>query len=206
VRMRSLGAALVMLALSANDAAVHAQSTKPSDATTARSTPVALANPGFESREPGRQGAPLGWWKLQHAGPESYVFELDTTDPRSGERSLRVINTGPEPFGTILQKVSALPHRGQTLRFAAWIRTENAKGNRYGAGAGLKLHAVRGGYPAAHVSMRKDAVSGTTGWKRYELMLKVPKDADDIEVGLTLFGAGTAWIDDAELVVVEPGS
>ena len=204
--MRSLTTALVVLAVSAVGDVVHAQSTKSDDATAARSTPVALANPGFESREPGRQGAPVGWWKLQHAGPESYVFDLDSSDPRGGERSLRVINTGPEPFGTILQKVSALPHRGHTLRFAAWIRTENAKGNRYGAGAGLKLHAVRGGYPIAHVSMRKDAVSGTTGWKRYELMLKVPKDADDIEVGLTLFGMGTAWLDDAELVVVEPAT
>jgi hypothetical protein len=47
--------------------------------------------------------------------------------------------------------------------------------------------------------MRKDAVGGTTGWARHELVLKVPQEADDIEVGLNLFGPGTAWLDDAEL-------
>jgi hypothetical protein len=65
------------------------------------------------------------------------------------------------------------------------------------------LHAMRGGYPIGRASMRKDAVSGTTGWKRYEVTLKVPNDAEDIEVGLTLYGQGTAWLDDVELMAVE---
>ena len=202
--MRSLMAGFVALVASG---VVYGQAIdppqRPDGPAAAQAKPIALANPGFESREPGTRGAPHGWWKLQHAGPESYVFVLDAVEPHGGERSLRVANTGPEPFGTILQKVAAAPYRGQTVRFAAWIRTEAAKGNRYGAGAGLMLHGMRGGYPTARASMRKDAVSGTTGWKRYELTLKVPNDADDIEVGLTLYGQGTAWLDDAELEVVE---
>ena len=200
--MRSLAAGIIAFIACA---AAHGQSAgpQPPDAPATRSQPVALANPGFESREPGKQGAPNGWWKLQHAGPESYVFELDPVDAHGGERSLRIVNTGPEPFGTILQTVPAAPHRGQTLRLAAWIRTDGAKGNRYGAGAGLILHAMRAGYPIGRASMRKDAVSGTTDWKRYELTLKVPNDADAIEIGLTLYGQGMAWLDDVELVVVD---
>ena len=54
-----------------------------------------------------------------------------------------------------------------------------------------------------YAQMRKDAVQGTTGWTRYEISLKVPGNADQIEVGMNLFGKGTAWLDDAVLDVVE---
>jgi len=164
---------------------------------------VALVNAGFESTQPGKLGAPEGWWAVQHAGPKSYTFTLDTTKPRSGERSLKVENIGPEPFGSIFQKVAAAPYRGRTVRFAAWIRTEGAQGNRYGAGAGLNLHSMKGGYSIAHVMMRKDAVQGTTGWARHEVALRVPYDADHIEVGLNLFGPGIAWLDDVALDVID---
>ena len=165
--------------------------------------PIALVNAGFESKAPGQLGAPEGWWIVQHAGPLSYTFKVDTTKPRSGSQSLRVENVGPEPFGTIFQKIDAPPYRGKTVRFAAWIRTEDAKGNRFGAGAGLGLHAMRAGYPVAHRMMRKDAIRGTTDWTRYEVTLAVPNDADHIEVGLNLFGPGVAWLDDAVVDVME---
>ncbi len=165
--------------------------------------PVPLVNAGFESTSPGKLGAPEGWWAVQHAGPHSYDFTLDTANPRSGERSLKLENVGPEPFGTIYQVIDATPYRGKTLRFAAWMRTAGTTGNQYGSGAGIKLHSLRGGYMLEYTQMRKDAVQGTTGWTRYELSLKVPGNADQIEVGMNLFGKGTAWLDDAVLDVVE---
>ena len=164
---------------------------------------VQLVNAGFESTLPGKLNAPQGWWTVQHAGPVSYTFTLDTTKPRSGERSLKVENIGPEPFGTIYQSVDATPYRGRKIRLAAWIRTEGAAGNRYGAGAGLNLHAMKGGYPVVYAMMRKDAIQGTTDWARYEVSLSVPGEADRIEVGLNLFGPGIAWLDDVALDVMD---
>jgi hypothetical protein len=165
---------------------------------------VPLANPGFESTAPGRLGAPDGWWGIQHAGPLSYTFTPDADAPRSGGRSLRIDNVGPEPFGTLYQVVPAASLRGKTLRFSAWLRTRDAKGNVYGTGAGLKLQTMRGGYIVDHVHMRMDSVAGTTDWARYELHLKVANAADQIEVGVNLFGPGAVWIDDVALDVVEP--
>ena len=89
---------------------------------------IKLSNPGFESTAPGKLGAPDGWWAVQHAGPTSYAFTLDTASKHSGERSLRIDNVGPEPFGSIYQKADAAPLRGKTLRLAAWIRTEATTG------------------------------------------------------------------------------
>jgi hypothetical protein len=199
----------LVAALAALFSFTHAQANPvaPPDKTVRPVASVALINAGFESTLPGQLGAPEGWWAVQHAGPTSYAFTLDTTKPRSGKRSLKVENIGPEPFGSIFQKIDATPYRGRTLRFAGWIRTEGAKGNRYGAGAGLNLHAMKGGYPVAYLMMRKDAVHGTTDWARYEVALAVPDDADHIEVGLNLFGPGIAWLDDVGLEVVDtPGS
>ncbi|MDH5285237.1 MAG: hypothetical protein OEX23_01220 [Betaproteobacteria bacterium] len=163
---------------------------------------VPLVNAGFESTVPGKVGSPEGWWVVQHAGPVSYTFEPDTTIRRSGDRSLRVTNVGPEPFGAVYQTVPAAAYRGRTLRFSAWLRTEGTTGNRFASGAGLKLHSVKGGYPLDIAEMRRDAVHGTTDWARYEITLKVRAEAEGIEAGLVLFGPGRAWIDDTALDVV----
>ena len=164
---------------------------------------VALANAGFESTAPGKLGAPDGWWVAQHAGETSYAFMLDTVSKRSGQRSVKVENVGPEPFGSLFQKLAAEPYRGRTLRASGWIRTEDVRGNRMGTGVGLKLHAVRSGYPVAFAQMKKDAVRGTTDWTRYEIALRIPPDADYIEVGMAMYGPGTAWLDDVALDVIE---
>jgi hypothetical protein len=165
---------------------------------------VPLANAGFESPAPGRQGAPDGGVAIQHAGPLSYTFTLDGEAFRSGARSLRIDNVGPEPYGALYQVLPAAALRGKTLRFSAWLKTRDAKGNVYGSGAGLKLQSMRGGYIVDHAQMRMDSVGGTTDWARYEVHLKVASTADQIEVGVNLFGPGSAWLDDAALDVVEP--
>jgi hypothetical protein len=164
---------------------------------------IPLVNAGFESREPGKLGGPHGWWAVQHAGPESYRFTVDTDAPRSGSQSLRIENVGPEPFGTLYQYVDASPYRGRTVRFSAWIRTREAAGNRFGSGAGLHLQTQMSGFPRATAPMRRNAVHGTTEWTRYEVTLAIAQDVDRIEVGLNLFGPGSAWIDDAALDVVD---
>ena len=164
---------------------------------------IALANAGFESTAPGKLGAPDGWWVAQHAGPLSYAFTIDPAIKRTGERSLKVESIGDEPFGSIYQKLDAAPYRDRTLRVSGWIRTEDVRGNRMGAGVGLKLHAVRSGYAVKFAQMKKDAVRGTTDWTRYELALRIPAEADHLEVGLTMYGPGVAWLDDIAVDVIE---
>lgn len=165
---------------------------------------ISLVNAGFESPEPGKLAAPHGWSTVQHAGPESYRFSLDGAQPKSGRQSLRIENVGPEPFGTVYQSIDATPYRGKTLRFAAWLRTEGTTGNRFASGAGLHLQSQRGASVRDTAPMRRNAVHGSTGWTRYEVVLTVADDVDRVEVGLNLFGPGIAWIDDAALDVIEP--
>jgi len=169
----------------------------------ALAAPVALVNPGFESKNPGEGGNPEGWVAIQHAGAESYDFALDSGQKHSGTQSMRIKKIGPEPYGTISQILDGTRYAGKTVRLSGWIRTDAVPEGR-NTGAGLVLLAMRGSSFVAHELMKKTRVRGTTEWKRYTIELKLPPATTRLELGATLEGAGTVWVDDFELEVVDP--
>ena len=198
--------AFAFVATAASGEAIPRASLVPPERAAKAVASVPLSNPGFESAAPGTVGAPAGWFVGQHAGPPSYTFTHDADTPRTGKLSLRIDNVGPEPWGALDQVIVATPWRGKTLRFSAWLRTRDAKGNAHGGGAGLAMQTRHGGYVVEQVRMRTDAVHGTTDWARYEVHLEVARNADQIEVGVNLFGPGSVWVDEAALDVVDPPS
>jgi erythromycin esterase len=161
---------------------------------------VALVNPGFESTRPGARGDPEGWYSFQHAGDRSYRFVVDTAQPRSGERSLRIDNIGPEPYGAVAQIIEGAPHAGKIARLTAWMRTRNANDN----GAVLTLLVLQSGATLAQNFMLDKPVKGTTEWTRYTITLPVTKGADRVEVGAMMRGKGSLWLDDVEVEFVTP--
>ena len=165
--------------------------------------PVALVNPGFESKKPGEGGNPEGWVAIQHAGEESYDFALDSGQKRSGTQSMRIKKIGPEPYGTITQVLDGRPYAGKKVKLSGWIRSDAIAEGR-GAGAGLVLMALRGSSFLAHEFMKQQRVRGTTDWTLYTIELKVPPATTRLELGAMLEGAGTVWVDDFQLEVVDP--
>lgn len=157
-------------------------------------------NPGFESAKPGARGDPDGWFSFQHAGELSYRYVVDTAEPHTGTRSLRIDNIGPEPYGAVAQIVAGAPHAGKVARLSGWLRTRDANDN----GAVLTLLVLRGGATLAQNFMLDTAVKGTTGWKRYTITLPVTPGADRVEVGAMMQGRGSLWFDDVELQFVTP--
>ena len=158
-----------------------------------------VINPGFESTVPGRRNNdPEGWFSHQHAGTLSYRFTLDTTNPRSGARSLRIENIGPEPYGAITQAIDGRPYRGKTVKLSAWMRTQGTEN------AALTLAAMSGGIPLAHNFMSEKPVKGTTGWARYTITLPMPPATEFVEVGAMIQGKGSVWFDDVEVEVAGP--
>jgi len=168
----------------------------------ADAAPVALVNPGFESTRPGAEGGPEGWTAIQHAGEESYDFALDSGRKKGGTQSLRITRIGPEPYGTVMQVIDATPLAGKTVRLSAWMRTEGIPESGRG-GAGLVLTAMRGSSILAHDFMKRGRLRGDTEWRRVSVELALPARTTRLEAGATLEGAGTAWVDDFELEVVE---
>lgn len=163
-------------------------------------TRVALINAGFESTTPGPRGDPEGWFSFQHAGPLSYTYKSDTSQKKSGERSLRIDNTGPEIYGAVAQAVDARPWKGKVARLSGWVKTSDANDN----GAVLTLLATQSGATMAQNFMLDAPIKGTTDWKRYTITLLLPPATDRVEVGMMLRGKGAVWLDDVELEIVEP--
>jgi hypothetical protein len=99
---------------------------------------------------------------------------------------------------------------GKTVRFSAWIKTENVRDgyagpwwNVQGPGAPDKRAILAfdnsqirfiDGKPDAHNGSIRGA-TGTAPWTRYELELPVAKTASYIYFGALLSGTGTAWVD-----------
>ena len=161
---------------------------------------VSVANNGFESTERGPRGDPQAWFSFQHAGPLSYQFTVDTSERRSGERSLRIDNTGPEIYGAIAQGLDARLWRGKVARLSAWVKTRDADDG----GAVLTLLALQTGATLAQNFMPDAPIKGTTDWKRYTITLPLPPNTDKVEVGMMLRGRGAAWLDDVELEIIGP--
>ena len=201
---RNAGAALLIAALVGGCASAPVTTTTATVPAGAAPAAVGivytLVNPGFESATVDRKGDPDGWFSFQHAGDKSYDFALDGDRPRSGQRSLRIENTGPEPYGAIAQIVAAKPYVGKSARLTGWLRTRDASG----LGAGLTLLVLAGGATIDQNFMYEQSVRGTTDWQRFVITIPVKPGADRIEVGAMLRGKGALWLDDVELAFVTP--
>ncbi len=51
-------------------------------------------------------------------------------------------------------------------------------------------------------NMKDRPIKGTTEWRKYEVVLDVPEEAEDIFFGFLLHGTGRAWVDDITFDVV----
>jgi hypothetical protein len=52
-------------------------------------------------------------------------------------------------------------------------------------------------------NMQNRPIRGTTDWTRYEVVLDVPAEGVAIAYGTLLEGAGSVWVDDVSLEVVD---
>jgi carboxyl-terminal processing protease len=167
---------------------------------------AAQLNLGFEALDAG--AAPLGW---SYTGGGALV----TSDGAAAEggRSLKVTRTSAGGVTRISQRVPAAALRagsapGRTARLrlrgvarteagvspAVWLRVDGPGGPLFldSGGYGRELPAEPGAEPA-------QAASGGPEWRRYEIELPLPQDADEVVFGVSARGRGSAWFDALEL-------
>ena len=140
-------------------------------------------------------GLPVGW---KRNSSDSYSMTVDTNFKHSGKASATVKFTcGAEnAFASLSQVVAADDYRGKRVRLSGWMKSENTKL----AGLWMRLDGDR--RTLGFDNMMDRAVTGTTDWKRYEVVLDVPAAAITINFGTILDGKGQVWVDDLNLEVV----
>ena len=101
-------------------------------------------------------------------------------------------------FGTLMQTVNAQDYLGQRVRLSARMKSENASGFQMwfrvdGQGKALRFY-----------NMQDRPVTGTSDWKRYEIVLDVPAASTSLNYGFFLQGGqGEGWADSVTVEIVD---
>ena len=143
---------------------------------------------------------PTGWGK-SGSDPGNYEIFADTSIRRSGKASA-TIKAKPtiekDRFTTLMQSVRADNFRGKRVRLSGYMKTENV-----GKYAGMWMRVDGTDMKMLDFDNMTDRpIKGTTDWKRYEVVLDVGSDAQQIAFGVNLGESGQVWADDLKLEIV----
>jgi hypothetical protein len=153
---------------------------------------IALRNPGFESPRRAGERCAVEWGCSMHSNPDSFRFWVEGANAGAGSQSLCVERVHPEPWATAAQSVPAAALRGRRVRLSLLMRGEGLSGE----GTGPIIIATAAG---ATIAIEQKLARIGPEWKRYAVEMLVPKQAEALEVGATIFGGGRACLDDARL-------
>jgi hypothetical protein len=159
-----------------------------------------LALAGFA--QTGKQPRPL-------TNDDAATSQQDTTDFVRDLRGARTRQFGAQ-YGMAAGTFPVRDAAGKTVRFSAWIKTENVQNGYAGLwwridGPGLgtirpvlavdnsKARIIDGKPDTGNGTIR--GATGTTPWTLYEFELPVGNTASNINFGVLLTGTGTAWFD-----------
>ncbi|MDE1987176.1 MAG: transcriptional regulator [Alphaproteobacteria bacterium] len=138
---------------------------------------------------------PIKGWVIAGSDPQEY--EIGTTHVAGVSGTcvfIKARTTSPSGFATLTQEIAADNYRGQRLRLSAQIKTDDAAAAQLWMRVdGPKRKILR------FYNMGDRPVVGTTGWKRYDVVLDVPSDAVHVLFGYFLNGGGTVWSRDFKL-------
>lgn len=143
-----------------------------------------------------RAAPPPGWIVAGNA-PTHYVFAVDTATPVSGSKSASITakpTATSGGFGTLMQMIAANDYRGSRLRLSGYLRTANANRSQMWMRVDGPNHEV-----LAFDNMDSRPVTGTTQWRRYDIVLDVPQSSVDFAFGFLLAGGGKVWGADFQL-------
>jgi hypothetical protein len=127
---------------------------------------------------------PAGW-AAREMREHEYRVGLDQRIVHGGKSSLFLRSLAAHPAGGVVlyQDFSGTRYEGRRVRLTGFLRSEAVAGK---GTIGLRTNGQ---------SMKAE-VTGTTPWKKYELVMDVPKESASMAIMLGLEGAGTMWADD----------
>lgn len=141
-------------------------------------------------------------WSMAGSHPQEYTSGIDSNVTYNGKNSayIKSVVARPGGFGTLMQTFRADAYREKRMRFAAAVRSEALSD---WAGLWMRVDGPRHNEVLTFDNMRQRAVTGTTGWQEYEVVLDVPAKAVMISFGILVEGGGQAWLSDARFEEVD---
>lgn len=153
----------------------------------------------LEGSLPAPARADVRGWAISGLDPGAFRAERDTIVTHGGSVSARLESVSkPKGFATMAQCIEAAAYRGKRMRLSAYLRTQDVQ-----KWSGIWVRVDDGERRAiAFDNMERRGLSGTTGWRRCEVVLDIPPEAAGICFGLMLVTEGKVWASDMEFVPV----
>ncbi|MCG8066748.1 MAG: hypothetical protein JAY84_02705 [Candidatus Thiodiazotropha taylori] len=153
-----------------------------------------LKNPSFEESDQFVKG----WGFSQHAGEPAYEVSIDTSDSTDGKHSYRIERKLVQAWGMINQWLPLESAVGKSIKLSAMIKSE-ALGPK-----GFDLSLVFRKANKKFISeIASEIVTGSHEWQRLEVVAVVPAKTAHLQITAVLNDAGTAWLDDVQLTLID---
>jgi hypothetical protein len=133
---------------------------------------------------------PTGWG----GGGKGYELSVDKSVKKAGEASgaIKAGDIEADSFGTLTQAFRADDYRGKRIRMTAYVKAADVEG---WSGLWLRIDGKEK-TGLAFDNMGDRQIKGTKDWQKYEVVLDVPAEAEEIYFGILLAGKGQVWVDD----------
>lgn len=144
---------------------------------------------------------PVDWFKAGNK-PGSYEMGIDKGAGQDGKNAatIKSIDEKIDGFGTLMQQSKPDKFMSKRIRMTGFLKSENVTG---WAGLWLRIDQTGSQKPLSIDNMKDRKITGTTAWKKYEIVLDVPDNASLIAYGALLDGTGQIWFDDISFEIVD---
>ena len=143
---------------------------------------------------------PKGWFPAG-SNPSGYEMGIDNSTFQNGHSSAYIKSESPKKnkFGTLMQIINAHNYLGKRLQLSGYIKSEDIKG---WSGMWMRIDGENN-KQLGFDNMQGRSIKGTTGWRKYEIVLDVPQNSKTINYGVLLSGQGKVWFDNFQLEEVD---
>lgn len=144
---------------------------------------------------------PSGWFKAGSRS-DSYDMSIEKGAGMDGKNAatIRSVDKIIDGYGTLMQSSSSDKFKGKRIRLSGYIKTAEVTEK---AGFWLRVSQPNSQSFLAFDNMMDRPVSGTTDWKKYEIVLDVSDKSSKISYGALLRGTGQLWFDKLTFEVVD---
>lgn len=144
---------------------------------------------------------PNGWHKAG-SDPESYDMGIEKGAGKDGKNVATIKSIKKtKGFGTLMQSCLADKYLGKRIKMTGYVKSLDIKG---WAGLWLRVDPkLEGGKLLGFDNMEDRPIKKTTDWKKYEIVMDVPSNANNIAFGALLVGQGQIWFSDINFEIVD---
>ena len=144
---------------------------------------------------------PKGWY-ADGNNKENYEVEIAKGEGMDGSNAATIKCKGEayDQFGSLVQESSPEKYLGKQVKMTAYVRSEDVKN---WAGLWLRVDGAGKDEMLSFDNMQNRGITGTTEWKKYEIILPVPESASRLAYGALLDGTGQIWFDNFTFEVVD---